>query len=287
METNKDKSISMIIADHDYVKTLGLKLIAGRDFSKDFPSDSSNAFILTESGAKLLGYNDPKEALQHKVGWNRWDGKGVKKGEVVGVVKDFHLNSLRDNISPIVIHIFPFGYQTLTLRIKSENLPETIAHLEKTWKKFNSEWPFEYRFLDENFDKLYKSEEKLATLFTFFTGFTIFVACLGLFGLVVYSTTQKYKEISIRKVLGADESNLVIGLTRNYLILIGIAFVVAIPFSYYAAYKWLQSFAYRIDLTPLIFLKAGLSILVLALLTVGIQSYKAARANPVNALKEN
>jgi putative ABC transport system permease protein len=210
----------------------------------------------------------------------------MKEGKVVGVVRDFHLNSLKDNITPIMIHIFPFGYASLTVKVKADDLPATLAHLENTWKKFNSEWPFEYRFLDDNFDKLYKSEEKLATLFKYFTAFTIFVACLGLFGLVVYSTSQKYREISIRKVLGANESGLIMGLTRDYLLLIAIAFVVAIPFSYYAANKWLMGFAYRISLTPVIFIKAGLLILILAFVTVGLQAFKAARANPVDALKE-
>jgi putative ABC transport system permease protein len=172
------------------------------------------------------------------------------------------------------------------MRIKPENIPETLVHLEKAWKSFNSEWPFEYRFLDENFDKMYKAEEKLATLFTFFTAFTIFVACLGLFGLVVYSTSQKYKEISIRKVLGANEGRLVVQLARSYMILIAIAFVIAIPFSYYAASEWLQKFAFHIPITPWLFIEAALFIAVLSLLTVGIQSFKAARSNPVDALKE-
>lgn len=284
---NKDRSISMLTVDHDYVKTLGLTVIAGRDFSKDFPSDEKNAFILSETGAKLLGHNKPEEALGHEISWDRWDAPDtLKEGKVIGVVKDIHLNSLRDNITPVIIHIFPWAYSTLTLRIKSEDIPATIAHLEATWKKFNSEWPFEYKFLDENFDKLYKAEEKLATLFTFFTAFTIFVACLGLFGLVVYSTSQRYKEISIRKVLGATESILVMMLGKTYVLLILIAFIIATPFSYYAALQWLQKFAYRIDITPLLFVKAALFILVISLLTVGIQSFKAARANPVDALKE-
>jgi putative ABC transport system permease protein len=285
--TNKQLPISMLVADHDYVKTLGIKLIAGRDFSTEFPTDTSNAFIISESAAKMFGYTDPEKALNHELEWPRWDGvEKPKEGRVIGVIKDFHLNSLKENISPIVIHIFPFGYATLTFRIKSENIPETIAHLESTWKKFNADWPFEYRFIDDNFDQLYKSEEKLATLFTFFTAFTIFVACLGLFGLVVYSTSQRYKEISIRKVLGAEEVGLVVQLAKTYMLLIAIAFVVAIPFSYYAAYQWLQKFPFRIDLTPLLFVKAGTFILILSLLTVGIQSLKAARTNPVNALKE-
>jgi putative ABC transport system permease protein len=286
--TNKDWPISMLTVDHDYIKTLGIKVIAGRDFSKDFPSDEQDAFIISESAAKMFGYTDPKDALDHQLSWNRWDDpEKFKEGKVIGVVKDFHLNSLRENISPVMLHVYPFAYNTLTLHIKSEDVPATIAFLENTWKKYNTEWPFEYRFLDDNFDKLYRSEEKLATLFTFFTAFTIFVACLGLFGLVVYSTSQRYKEISIRKVLGAEESGLVFQLSSSYLLLIGIAFIIAIPFSYYAANEWLSSFAFRIDVTPMLFVKAGMFILIVSLLTVGIQSFKAARTNPVNALKES
>ena len=285
--TGKDRHISMLTVDHDYIKTLGLKVIAGRDFSRDFPADEKNAFILSETGAKMLGHVDPQDALGHEILWDRWDAPdSVKEGKVIGVVKDIYLSSLRESITPVILHIFPFAYSTFTLRIKSEDIPATIAHLESTWKKFNNEWPFEYKFLDENFDKLYKAEEKLATLFTFFTGFTIFVACLGLFGLVVYSTSQKYKEISIRKVLGASESSLVVQLGKTYVLLIILAFVIAMPFSYYAASQWLQKFAYRIEITPLLFVKAGLFILVISLLTVGIQSFKAARTNPVEALKE-
>jgi putative ABC transport system permease protein len=285
--TKKQLSISMLLADHDYLKTLGIKLIAGRDFSKDIASDTSHAFIVSETGAKLLGYTNPEDALEHEVSWPRWVGPDtVKTGKVIGVVKDFHLNSLKEAISPVIIHIFPQAYTSLTLKVKSQDLPATLAHLESTWKKFNSEWPFAYRFIDDNFDKLYKSEEKLAALFQFFTGFTIFVACLGLFGLVVYSTTQKYKEISIRKVLGAEEGSIVVHLGKGYVLLILIAFVIAIPFSYYVAHQWLQKFTYRIDITPLLFIKAGLLIFVISLVTVGVQSFKAARTNPVNALKE-
>ena len=285
--TDKNMPISMLTIDHDYIKTLGLKVIAGRDFSRDFPSDEKHAFILSETAAKMLGHADPKQALGHELSWDRWDAPdSLKEGRVIGVVKDIHLNSLQDNISPVVLHIFPLVKATLTLRIKGEDIPATIAHLESTWKQFNSDWPFEYKFLDENFDKLYKAEQKLATLFSFFTGFTILVACLGLFGLVVYSTSQKYKEISIRKVLGASETSLVVKLGKTYVILIAIAFVIAIPFSYFTAEAWLQKFAYHIDLTPGLFVKAAVSILLISIVTVGIQSAKAARTNPVDALKE-
>lgn len=285
--TGKDISMSMLLVDHDYLKTLGLKLIAGRDFSIDRPSDVDDAFIVSEEGAKLLGYINPQDALEHRVTWNRWDKEDtLKVGKIVGVVSDLHLNGLKERITPVVLHIFPYAYSSISFRIKDENMDETIRHFETTWKRFNSEWPFEYRFLDDNFDRLYKSEEKLAVLFTFFSGFTIFVACLGLFGLVVYSTSQKYKEISIRKVLGAATSSVVFGLSKTYMLLIAIAFVVAVPISYWAAVQWLQKFAYHIEITPVLFVKAAFVITALSLLTVGIQSLKAARSNPVNALKE-
>ncbi|MCW5910248.1 MAG: ABC transporter permease [Cyclobacteriaceae bacterium] len=285
--TNKEMGISMLTVDHDYVKTLGLEIIAGRDFSKEFPADEKNAFLVSERAAEMLGYDKPEDAIGHAVAWNRWDAPdSLKEGKVIGVVKDIQLNSMRETINPVILHVFPFAYNTLTMKVHPDNVPSVITHLENTWKSFNTEWPFEYRFLDENFDRMYKSEEKLATLFTLFTTFTIFVACLGLFGLVVYSTSQKYKEISIRKILGAREVNIVLQLGKSYMLLIVIAFIVAIPVSYYAAYEWLQKFAFRIPITPLLFIKTGLFIIIISILTVGIQSLKAARANPVDALKE-
>jgi putative ABC transport system permease protein len=285
-QNNKDWPVSLLMVDHDYLKTLEIKVLAGRDFSRDYPSDTADAFIITEQTAKMLGYQRNEDALGHKLEWRRWDNSQIKHGKVIGVARSFHLNNLKESLTPAVMQVFPFAFYTLSVRVKSEDLPATLSHLEKTWKKFNAEWPFEYKFLDDNFDKSYKSEAKLATLFRFFTGFTIFVACLGLFGLVVYSTSQKYKEISIRKVLGANVGGLVMQLTKNYLLLIGIAFVIAIPFSYYAANRWLEGFNYRIPLSPVLFIQAGLFIVIISVLTVGVQSFNAARTNPVDALKE-
>lgn len=285
--TGKNWHVSMLTVDHDYVKTLGLEIIAGRDFSKDIPADEFQSFILSETAAKMLGYANPADALGHPLAWNRWDAPdSLKEGRVIGIVRDIQLNSMRENIPPVALQIYPFAYSTLTLRVKSSDIPATLDHLEAKWKMFNSEWPFEYRFLDENFDKMYKAEEKLSILFRIFTTFTILVACLGLFGLVVYSTTQRYREVSIRKVLGATDQNLLILLAKNYVVLIAIAFCIAIPLSYYAASKWLENFVFRIDVSAALFLKAGLLIMIISFVTVGIQSYKATRANPVDALKE-
>jgi putative ABC transport system permease protein len=287
LQTGKDWHCSMLTVDHDYVKTLGLTIIAGRDFSREFPNDEHDAFILSEAAAKMIGYADPKDAIGHKVGWNRWDDDTkIKEGTVVGIIEDVYLNSLHQNVTPVMLQVFPFGFNTLTVRVKSDDVQSTIAHLEKTWKQLEPEWPFQYKFLDANFDQLYKSEERLSSLFSFFTGFAIFVACLGLFGLVVYNTTQRFKEISIRKVLGAKESQIVLQLGRSYILLIGIAFIIAIPFSYYAAQQWLSSFPYHTGITVSLFAKAAAGILIVSLATVGFQTLKAARTNPVNALKE-
>ncbi|MBT1702547.1 ABC transporter permease [Chryseosolibacter indicus] len=282
--TNKEYSVSMLTADHDYVKTVGLELLAGRDFSKEIATDEQQAFILSESAIKMLGYDNPEDALQHEIDWQY--GDSLKRGKVIGVVKDVQLNSMRESITPVVLHIFKSSYSSVTLRIKPTDVSTTLSHLKKSWSTLTAEWPFEYKFLDDNFDKMYKSEEKLNTLFSFFTGFAILVACVGLLGLVIYTTSQKYKEISIRKVLGAGEGTLVIQLAKNYMLLLCVAFFIAIPFSYYASWRWLQEFTYRISITPTLFIKAGLFIMVISLLTVGLQSLKAARANPVDALKE-
>ncbi len=263
-------------------------MVAGRDFSEAFTTDEREAFLISEAAAKMLGHADPQQAIGHRLAWQRWDDSdSLKKGKVIGVVKDIQLNSMRDEIRPTVLHIFPPAYSSMTLKIKSSEVPETLAHLEASWKQFNTEWPSEYKFLDENFDRMYKAEEKLTVLFSYFAGFTILVACLGLFGLVVYSTSQKYKEISIRKILGANERTLVVQLAKSYLALIGVACAIALPISYYVADQWLSKFAFRIPLSVALFVQAGLLMMVLALLTVGIQSFKAARSNPVHALKEN
>jgi putative ABC transport system permease protein len=285
--TKKEWPIALLMVDHDYVKTMSLHLVAGRDFSKDRPSDENDAFIISESATKMLGYQNPDDALGHRVSWPRWDDpQKIKEGTVIGVIRDFHLNSLKENMGPVALQIYPEAYESIALKISGEDIPATIEHLRRTWAQLNSEWPFEYRFIDDNFDKLYKSEERLSVLFTVFSILTVFVAALGLFGLVVYNTSQRYKEISIRKVLGAKEISIIIHLIRNYLVIIGVAFIIAIPLSYFAIQSWLMRFPFRIDIGPWLFIKAACFILVLAVFTVGIQSLKAARTNPVNALKE-
>lgn len=238
---------------------------------------------------KTYGFGTPEEAIGHPLAWDmweKWEGDTIKQGEVIGVVKDFHFKSLREQMTPVVLQVFPPSFYTLTLKVKPEDMAATIAFCKDTYEKLIPEIPFSYKFLDSNFEKMYKAEEKLSVLFTVFSGLAILVACMGLFGLVEYSVNQRVREIGIRKVFGASVDSLVLLLTKKYFALIAIAFVIVIPISYYAANQWLSTFAYRISISPLIYAKACLLIVFITLLTVSFQSVKAALANPATTLME-
>ncbi len=283
--TRKNLLTTLYCVDHDYIKTMGMHVIAGRDFSRDFPSDEKQGFILNETAVKVFGFGTPAKAIGHPLDWKRWDNELLKKGEVIGVVMDFHFKSLREKLTPVVIQIYPDAFWKITLRIKPTDIPATLAHFKRTYERLDPEWAFTYTFVDQNFDAMYKSEEKLSALFTLFTGLAIGVACLGLFGLVEFSVNQRSKEISIRKVFGASIRSLLLLLTRKYFALIMIAFVVIIPLSYYAADQWLSHFAYRIAISPLIYVKACALILIITAFTISFQSLKAALVNPAKTLR--
>jgi len=283
--TNENLPANLFCVDYDYIKTLGLQLITGRDFSREFGTDRQRAFILNETAVKSYGFGTPEEAIGHPIHWQEWVGDSIKRGEVIGVVKDFHFKSLKEQLTPVVLHIYPEVFLSLTLKVKPDNLPGTIAHCKSMYEKLVPELPFSYKFLDENFDKMYKSEEKLTTLFSVFTGIAIVVACMGLFGLVEYSVNQRIREIGIRKVFGASVNSLLILLTRKYFLLVVVAFAIIIPISYYTANEWLSTFAYRVTVSPWIYVQACVLILATTLLTVSFQSIKAALTNPAKTLR--
>jgi putative ABC transport system permease protein len=288
VETGKHWSVSMFIVDTDYINTMGMEVVAGKGFTKSSPYNLQHGFILNETAAKAFGYGAGEKALGKKLHWNIWGTTdSLKNGEVIGVLKDFHFRSLREKVVPIVMHVYPSYFWTLTLRVKPDGLQQTLAHLKSTWEKAENEWPFEYGFLDKNFDDMYKNEARLSTLLTWFTGFAIFIACLGLFGLVEYSVNQRAKEISIRKVFGASIPSLLLLLAKHYFLLVLIAFIMVIPLSYYTSQQWLENFAYRIDISPLVFIKAAGLIVMITLITVIFQSLKAALSNPANVLKND
>jgi putative ABC transport system permease protein len=283
--TKRNLPTTLYCVDYDYIKTMGMHIIAGRDFSRDFPSDETKGFILNETALKVFGFGSPEKAIGHGLDWKQWGNDSLKRGVVIGVVQDFHFKSLREKLTPVVMQIYPSASWKIVLRIKPDNMPATLAHLKSTYERLDPEWAFTYKFADENFDEMYRSEEKLSALFTIFTGLAIAVACLGLFGLVEYSVHQRTKEISIRKVFGASVNSLLVLLTRKYFGLVLMAFAVVIPLSYYAAQQWLANFAYHINVSPWMYLKAGGLILLITIFTVSFQSIKAAWSNPIESLR--
>ncbi len=284
--TNKTMPANLFCVDHDYIKTLKMQIIAGRDFSLDYPSDVKHGFIINETAARVYGFENSENAIGKSLHWKDWSNPdSLKKGTVIGVVKDFYFKSLREQVTPVVMVIEPDFTFKLALRIKPQDLSGTIAFLKKTYDRLDPEWPFTYQFVDQNFEAMYQSEEKLSTLFTIFTGLAIMVACLGLFGLVEYSVNQRTKEISIRKIFGASVNSLLLLLTRKYFLLVLIAFLVIIPISYVVAQQWLSNFAYHITLSPWMYGKACTLILLITGFTVSFQSLKAAWANPANSLR--
>lgn len=283
--SGKNWGANMLMIDTDYISTMGMKVIAGSGFNPGSPFGIKQGFVLNETAVKSFGYGTPEQAIGKKLNWSIWGSDSLKKGEVIGVVKDFNFRSLREKVAPVVMHVEPNYFWTMTLRVKPEGMHETIAYLQSSWEKTESEWPFQYSFLDKKFDEMYRNETKLSALLTWFTGFAIFVSCLGLFGLVEYSVNQRAKEISIRKIFGAGIPSLLLLLTRHYFLLILVAFVIMIPVSYYTANQWLQNFAYHVVISPVIFVKAGGLILLITLATVIVQSMKAATSNPAKILK--
>lgn len=284
--TGKNWPANLFIVDHDYIRTLDMHLAAGRDFSRDIVTDSTEHFIINETAARTYGFTSNEAAIGQLLEWNEWNDKGTKrKGEIIGVVKDFHFKSLREQMTPVVMTIFPRAFWKITLRIRPENAQATVASLKNTYERLEPEWPFSYKFLDASFDAMYRGEQKLSGLISVFTGLAIIVACLGLFGLVEYSVSQRSREISIRKVFGASVNSLLLLLTRKYFLLVAIAFVVIIPVSYYAAQEWLNTFAYHITLSPWMYAEACGLILAITALTVTFQSLRAAGMNPASTLR--
>jgi putative ABC transport system permease protein len=281
MSPDKPKWIGIITATHDIADVLGLEIISGRQFSKNFPTDSTQAFILNEKAVRDFGWTI-EESIGKKIERVRSDGSVTQSGKVIGVVKDFHFEPLHEELKPLIIR---FGGGQAALRIRPQNIHSTITHLQNTWDKFAPEWPLTYHFLDDDLENLYRREQKLSQVIQYFTFLAIFIACLGLFGLASFTAEQRTKEIGIRKVLGASVASLVALLCKEFTKLVVIAFIVAAPIAFYAMNRWLENFAYRIEIGWLVFVISGLIALLIALLTVGFQAVKAATANPVKSLR--
>lgn len=274
------KGLQFVTVDFDFVSTLGIPLLAGRTFTREHPSDSTQAYLLNETAAINLGWKNPKEAVGQQITYNN------RPGEVIGVMKDFHFESLHENILPLIFFPdFGGGYSSISVKMKGDNLPQSLAGLESAWKKVAPDLPFSYNFLDASYNRLYAAELSQGRLFTVFALLAILVACLGLFGLAAFTTQQRVKEIGIRKVLGASVSGITALLAKDFIKLVLIAIVVASPLAWYLMQQWLQDFAYRIEIQWWMFVLAGALAVGIAFLTISFQSVKAALANPVKSLR--
>jgi putative ABC transport system permease protein len=279
MDTKGAVVLTNLFVDEHYVPTLGMKIVQGRNFSIDFPTDSTG-ILLNESAVQLLGWKDPINHLFYRPG----DSMKSVAYHVVGVIKDFNFSSMHDKVGPLVMNMGD-NRGSLAVRLRGGNIFATQAQIESKWKSMANGVPFSYTFMDDDFNRLYESEKQTGQLFISFAVFAILIACLGLLGLVTYAAEQRTKEIGIRKVLGASVSGIVGLLSKDFALLIGIAAIIAFPLAWWAMYKWLQTFAYRTGIAWWIFLIAGFAALAIALLTVSIQTIRAAVANPVKSLR--
>jgi putative ABC transport system permease protein len=266
--------------DYDYLKTLGMEIIKGRNFSRDFPTDS-NAVIINETTEKILGYADP-------VGKNIYtsiDDKGnTMPLTIIGVVKNFNFESLHQDIGPLSFRLGG-GDGLGIFKVHTFNIQQLVNQIQNKWKTVAPGLPFSYRFLNESFNQMYRAEQRVGKIAMIFSVLAIFIACLGLFGLATFIAEQRTKEIGIRKVLGASVHGIVQMLSKDFIKLVSVAFVFAAPFSWWAMHHWLQDFAYRINIEWWMFVIAGLGALLIALITVSFQAIKAAIANPIKSLR--
>ena len=273
----EDWRMRVMGVDETFLDTYNLELIAGRNFS--MVADTARAFILNETAVKRLGWTEP---IGKAFGWSAYNRE---KGIVIGVVKDFHNRSLHEVIRPVAIAMWQPKFNVLSLKIRGEDIEETLKYIGELWQKYIPEKPFEYRFLDENLARSYMAEQRIGTLVTVFAGLAIIIACLGLFGLASFTAEQRTKEIGIRKTLGASVPNIVRLLSREFVILVLLADVIAFPLAYWAMNEWLAGFAYRIDLGALIFVLSGFLTMAIAIMTVSTQAIRAALTDPATALR--
>jgi len=249
-----------------------MNIVQGRNFIKESPQDLENAYIINETAAKAVGLEDLR-------------GKKLGRGQIIGVVEDFHFAPLHSEIQPLVLMLDPGSLKVLSVRINSNDISNTLSFIQNKWKRIFPDFPFVFSFLDERIESMYETEMKLGQSFNYFTLIAILLSCLGLLGLASYMAEKKTKEIGIRKVLGATVPNILVLLTREFTRFVFLANIIAWPIAYFAMNKWLQSFAYRIDIGLWIFAVSSLLALFMALLTVSYQSIKAATANPVDSLR--
>jgi putative ABC transport system permease protein len=271
------------MVDYDYMETLGIKLLAGRNFSREFPTDirtdSTQNYILNEASVAAFGWETPDKAI----------GKPFymsgRRGKVVGIVKDFHFNSLQHKVEPMAMMLRGDGFRRVILKIDMSQAQKAIAAVESEWKKHFPDVFFEYDFIDKRLGEQYAAESRFSKIFLYFSILSVLIACLGLYGLTSFATEQRTKEIGIRKVLGATVLSVTTLITKDFIKLVIVAITIASPIAWYFMNQWLQDFNYRIEMQWWFFMVAGIMAVAIALLTVSYQAIKAALMNPVKSLK--
>ena len=272
-------NLKSISTDTEFFDTYGIGVSSGREFSKEILTDDSLAFVINESAAKKIGWENPEDYMDKEFQY------ADVKGKLIGIVKDFHFESLHEEITPMIFLQRNNNYNVLSIKIAGNEMQNGLAHLEKVWKTFLPSRPFDHQFLSERYRALYESEQKQSQLFTAFSGLAIFIASLGLFGLATFNTMQRVKEIGIRKVLGASVSNIVGLLSKEIVILILVANLISWPIAWYFMNQWLDTFAYHIEMNAFAYLLAAISAVLIALITVSSQTIKAAMSNPAKTLR--
>jgi putative ABC transport system permease protein len=278
-----DQSVTVRVNSMDYtfMDVFKMKLIAGRTFSEDYPKDQDTSIVISETAAKMLGFKKPEDAIGQTIAIGQWQWNPI----VVGVVNDYHQVSLKKAMDPMLFYCSNYYGEFYSMRVRTENLSRTIEHVNASWEKAFPGNPFEYFFLDDYFNKQYENERKFGKLFTTFAVLAMIVGCLGLFGLSAYTATQRTKEIGIRKALGSTDQGIFVLLSTEYVKLVVLSIIIAVPLVWYLMNTWIETFPYRTKISPLIFVAAGAVVLFVSILTVSFQTVKAARTNPVDSLR--
>jgi putative ABC transport system permease protein len=282
MADGKDVHTNWI--DESFLQTLDIKPLAGRLFSKDFPGDTSSRMIMNAEAIKQLGFSSAQDAIGKKLTMD-WRGQSYS-WTIIGVVKDFHFQDLHVAIEPYAFQLNNQPqYNYLIVHAKAADVSSLLQYLQASWHRLNPNEPFEYSFLDEDFQKNYAAENRLSAIVGYFTVVAILISCLGLFGLATFSAEQRTKEIGVRKVLGASVTGIVALISKDFVKLIGISIIIASPIAWWAMNKWLQNFAYRTNIHWTVFVITTVTALLIALITIGFQAVRAAIANPVRSLR--
>ncbi len=269
----------VLSVDYDFSETFNLELLAGRDFDASFGTDHTSAFLINEKTMNQFGWTDPQSAIGRDMTLEGKDGK------VVGILKDFHFQNLREEIQPLIMEVRPGAFGYFALKVENGNLPETLKFIESKWKASFPEKGFEYSFLNETLDETYRAEKRLALIISYAAFLAIFISCFGLFGLAALLTQQRFREIGIRKVLGASVPQILQLISKDFIKLIALAMIIALPLTWYFLKDWLAEFAYRIDFPWWTTIVSGLAVMLVAFITISAQSIRAAVSNPVDAIR--